>query len=334
MLRTSIRKTKREIFYCSPKIFGNQYTVDRYLSQFLKKHELTMSDLNIAPSLKGLFYGTVWFTEKPGNVNIFNEARVKNLHETNNTVKDIVYNSSTTNNGYHGAVIDYTSDIISTINSSSINTLVTDTFMENEYSATPTDGTRVYALSKDLIPDMTNIVSVDCSFNDILVIEKDSFMTFIIETYKKNKRTVPFLLITGKGYPDYNTTNFIMKFKNKRIFGLFDLDPHGLNIYRVYKQRLMYIYRIGILSKDIHLYKVKKEDLLSLTERDHKLLYKLQEDTSHPVTFYDDIDFLQGLNKKMEIEIFTYHDILMDYLESKINELYTDEGMVVSPVSE
>lgn len=43
------------------------------------------------------------------------------------------------------------------------------------------------------------------------------------------------LLVTGKGYPCSSTFRFLMGIKSAKIFGIFDCDPHGLQIYLTYK---------------------------------------------------------------------------------------------------
>lgn len=246
MIRTGIKKTKREIFYSSPKLFCRQEVVNKMIEEFLKEHGLKMNDLNVAASLKGLFYGETIFHEK----------------------------------------------------------------------------TKRYTLSKDLIPDMNDITDIECDFSHVIVIEKDSMMTFIKEVYQKHKKIIPFLLVTGKGYPDYNTTAFLQKLekKGKKILGLFDLDPHGLNIYKTYRKRLDSIERIGITSEDVHKYKVKKEELLEITDRDLKLLEKMKKESNFGIEFHNDIQFLEGLREKMEIEIFTSQNsrFMIDYLKIKL----------------
>ena len=246
MVRTGIKKTKREIFYSSPKLFGRQEIVNRMIDRFLKQKNLSMIDLNVCASLKGLFYGEVEFVEK----------------------------------------------------------------------------TRKYKLNKDLIPDMNDIIEVNCIFEHVIVIEKDSMMSFIKEVFRKYEKRSNFLLITGKGYPDHNTTNFLQKLEKNgsKIYGLFDLDPHGLNIFKIYRRRVASIRRIGITSSDVLKYRVKKEDLILMTDRDFKLLKSLKHEKNLGDSFQEDVLFLEGLRRKMEIEIFTSQktDFILEYLESQI----------------
>lgn len=245
-IRQGIKKTKREIFYSSPKLFSNQRIVDQMIERFLKKFQLKITDLNIKASLKGLFIGKLEFI----------------------------------------------------------------------------DNLKKYQLFKDLIPDMNEIKEINCNFQNILIIEKDSMMLFIKEVFNKFNKIPPFLLVTGKGYPDHNTIHFLQFLENqkKNIFGLFDLDPHGLNIFKTYKNKIKSMQRIGISSKDVFQYKVKKEELLPITERDKKLILSLKKDKEFGTLLKEDLDFLEGLSKKMEIEIFTSHDIefIKNYLEERI----------------
>uniref|UniRef100_A0A1I7UCT1 DNA topoisomerase (ATP-hydrolyzing) n=1 Tax=Caenorhabditis tropicalis TaxID=1561998 RepID=A0A1I7UCT1_9PELO len=71
----------------------------------------------------------------------------------------------------------------------------------------------------------------------ILVVEKDTvFQKLIDENFQQ---TFPRgILVTSKGYPDISTRNVLKMLCEKKKFptyGLFDADPHGIEIYLTYK---------------------------------------------------------------------------------------------------
>ncbi|KAF7696479.1 putative meiosis-specific protein SPO11 like protein [Cucumispora dikerogammari] len=245
MLKHNIKKSKREIFYTCPVIFGNQTRVDSIIKHYCATWQLEMSDINITISLKGIFIGRITFK-------------------------------------INGEVIHQ---------------------------------------NQGLIPDMLTIETIEIKHKKILVVEKDSMMSFINEVYIKNKIKMNFVLVSGKGYPDTNTKNFLQNIsrdKNIKIYGLFDFDPHGLDIYRVYKQTIN-IYRIGILSSDIFVYKVNEREMLKLKLNDFRKIESLISGENF-IEFQEDLLFLKGLRKKCEIEIFTAFNekFIINYLEYKL----------------
>ncbi|EGT36296.1 hypothetical protein CAEBREN_28993 [Caenorhabditis brenneri] len=73
--------------------------------------------------------------------------------------------------------------------------------------------------------------------NFILVVEKDTtFQKLIDENFQQMFPRG--ILVTSKGYPDIATRNVIKMLSDKKkfpIYGLFDADPHGIEIYLTYK---------------------------------------------------------------------------------------------------
>ncbi|EFO93838.1 CRE-SPO-11 protein [Caenorhabditis remanei] len=71
----------------------------------------------------------------------------------------------------------------------------------------------------------------------VLVVEKDTTFQKLID----EKFQIMFprgILVTSKGYPDISTRNVLKMLSEKRklpIYGLFDADPHGIEIYLTYK---------------------------------------------------------------------------------------------------
>lgn len=90
-----------------------------------------------------------------------------------------------------------------------------------------------------LIPqDINDIVEVHSAAYFILVVEKESIFHKLIEEDLPNKLTRPFIMITGKGFPDLNTQLFLKKLwmvMSIPVFILVDADPHGINIMLNYR---------------------------------------------------------------------------------------------------
>lgn len=243
MLKHNLKKTKREIFYASPKIFKSQQKTNTLISFYLKKWDTEMYDLNITISLKGVFSGTLEFK--------------------------------------------YEKD------------------------------TKI--LKEGLIPDINEVEEIICKYKSILIIEKDSMLSFISCLFKEADENQNFLMISGKGYPCTNTKLFLKKLANTnpniKFYGLFDFDPFGIDIYRDYK-KIINIIRIGINSEDIFYYKVNESEMLELNSTDYSKIKSLEKYEE----FKEDLLFLKGLRKKCEIEIFTSFDknFIKKYLKRKI----------------
>jgi meiotic recombination protein SPO11 len=149
---------------------------------------------------------------------------------------------------------------------------------------------------KGLIPDMDEVVSIEHTYKTVLVIEKDTIFSKINDS--------PFLIVCGKGYPCRNTVKFLKMIEetneNKvKFYCLTDFDPHGLHIFMVYKEKIKNMIRIGLSVEDILEYKVNKEDCIKLKKTDMKMIEKLRRDPE----VKGEIEFIEGLGMKMELEI-------------------------------
>ncbi|KAM0684045.1 endodeoxyribonuclease [Mitosporidium daphniae] len=132
----------------------------------------------------------------------------------------------------------------------------------------------------------------------VLLIEKESVFRSIVDCSSVIKRSVGnFVAITGKGYPCVSTRQFLrllsLKYPNIPIFGLFDCDPYGMDIYYVYKygsRNLSYesdssvISSIQLLGLSINQAQEISKELdnldymfMSLSKRDYKKLLMLLE---------------------------------------------------------
>lgn len=84
-------------------------------------------------------------------------------------------------------------------------------------------------------PESVEIVS--CSAQYILVVEKDATFQKLLDSRLFDKLP-PGILLTGKGFPDINTRMMLQRLvrvTSLPAFALVDADPHGLEIFCVYK---------------------------------------------------------------------------------------------------
>ncbi|XP_017769371.1 PREDICTED: meiotic recombination protein SPO11 [Nicrophorus vespilloides] len=90
-----------------------------------------------------------------------------------------------------------------------------------------------------LIPNIVkNIKDIEASAFFILVVEKDAVFQKLSQENISQKIGRPFILITGKGYPDFSTRLFLKilwKLLSIPIFILADCDPYGIEIMLCYK---------------------------------------------------------------------------------------------------
>ncbi|KAL6121754.1 hypothetical protein NUSPORA_01275 [Nucleospora cyclopteri] len=159
-----------------------------------------------------------------------------------------------------------------------------------------------------LIPEMTEGTEIECNSLIALIIEKESVFNRI---HCKNV-----LKICGKGFPDKNTLKMLTLLPPKiKIFCLTDFDPHGLLIFLNYKKSVKSLIRIGIDFSDIFEYKIKKEDIIKLSNKDRSLLKGLMFTEEK-----ENAKFLIGFNHKIEIEaIFNSKNVeINEYLIRKM----------------
>ncbi|XP_053674916.1 meiotic recombination protein W68 [Anopheles nili] len=86
--------------------------------------------------------------------------------------------------------------------------------------------------------DVGSVVDIQFSAKLVLVVEKDTVFKRLLQDGLLDKYPSTFVLITGKGYPDISTRLLLKKiadFSKAPIFGLMDADPHGIEIFCVYK---------------------------------------------------------------------------------------------------
>lgn len=170
-----------------------------------------------------------------------------------------------------------------------------------------------------LLPNnVQEITIVKSSALFVFVIEKDATFQRLLEDDFIG-RLGPCILITGKGFPDVSTRMFLNLLWNSYhipTFGLFDADPHGIEIMSVYKfgskalcsngdaLALPAMKWLGILPSDIDKYHIPQEALLPLTTLDVKKaqhLLKRPFVASHP-QWKLEIEILLNKQKKAEIQ--------------------------------
>lgn len=158
-----------------------------------------------------------------------------------------------------------------------------------------------------LIPDMTAVSEVFCSYERVVVVEKDTILQRIANEASGETWLEKTLLICGKGYPCRNTILLLRMLEHKAaITGLFDFDPFGIHIYCVYKYGtrespglgISTMTRAGICIEDILEHGIHEDDFTTLNRHDRAMIGRLVqvEEVSR------DLLFLKRINKKVEME--------------------------------
>ncbi|CAH8501976.1 unnamed protein product [Schistosoma rodhaini] len=184
----------------------------------------------------------------------------------------------------------------------------------------------------------------ECLPQFILIIEKDTIFRKLLNEkfYEKFK---PCLLVTAKGYPDLITRKFLAqincKHPNIPIIGLFDADPHGLNVFCTYKYgttnpmmqnedgnpiSIPNLQLCGLLPTEISFFQIKETDLLKLTKRDKSLLNTMLKRSTiqHESILLKQINYLLFTEIKAQLEILnTIHSnyLTNEYLPNKLELL-------------
>ncbi|XP_050512363.1 MATH and LRR domain-containing protein PFE0570w isoform X2 [Diabrotica virgifera virgifera] len=133
------------------------------------------------------------------------------------------------------------------------------------------------SISATLIPqDIEDIAELHSTARFILVVEKEAIFQKLIDEDFQTKLNVPFIMITGKGYPDLNTQLFLRKLWTSMslpVFILVDSDPHGIQIMLNYKfgsiknahlSRYLAVPKakwIGVYPSEIHKFEITTQPL-------------------------------------------------------------------------
>ena len=166
--------------------------------------------------------------------------------------------------------------------------------------------------------DEIEIIESDAEF--ILVIEKSAAMMDLAEV--RFWRTYPCILLTAQGVGNVATRMFLKRLTkelNLPAFTLVDSDPYGHYIHSVYlrgSKRLSYetpflatpnIKLLGVLTRDLDTYKIKKDVRLRMTKQDLKRANDmLKEDfVKKNKKWEEDIKLSIKLKTKAEIQAFS-----------------------------
>lgn len=170
-------------------------------------------------------------------------------------------------------------------------------------------------LGKSIIPDMNEVVGVECSNLKIIIIEKETIFDQIIKYFTPYE----ILFVCGKGYPCKNTIKLLelLSIKTPFISCLTDFDPFGLHIFLNYKKYIKNLIRIGIGYEDIFEYPVNRSNCIELNKYD---LRKIQ--TLKNTIVRDEAEFIEGIGLKMEMEIlFNEHNFdVKQFINGKIKK--------------
>ncbi|KAK0560977.1 endodeoxyribonuclease [Tilletia horrida] len=107
------------------------------------------------------------------------------------------------------------------------------------------------AVSAQLLPSVYDLESIKTDAAWVLIVEKEAVFQLLRQCSFANGYTHglrPGLIVTGKGYPDQATRQFLLHLashipKSTPFFIITDGDPHGIDIYRTY------LYGDGTLHK-------------------------------------------------------------------------------------
>ena len=177
------------------------------------------------------------------------------------------------------------------------------------------------------------VLESDAEF--ILVLEKDAAMIRFSEA--RFWDTIPSILISAKGYPDYATRFFIKKLIAKLkipAFGFADSDPYGLSFLMTYaygsvqssyetsKLGINNFYWLGVMPKDIQQYNVPEDSLIPMLKTDiTRSEYLLKELPVKNHNFLkSQVELMQKMKVKCEIQALSCFnsDFLQKYIIDKI----------------
>nr|XP_031858021.1 uncharacterized protein CI109_006555 [Kwoniella shandongensis]KAA5525093.1 hypothetical protein CI109_006555 [Kwoniella shandongensis] len=158
----------------------------------------------------------------------------------------------------------------------------------------------------------------------VLLVEKDAvFQSLCSAKMLKDGRFGPGAMITGKGFPDLATKQFlhllVETFPNVKLYALVDADPHGLSILSTYTygskatahsfdhaglalgDRLEWL---GVKTTDWKKLGIKHDDLLPLEKPDIQLATSMLKNHANlPPKWKRELCHMLHLNRKAEIEI-------------------------------
>ena len=187
----------------------------------------------------------------------------------------------------------------------------------------------------NISPMLDNIQILDSDAEFILVLEKDAVMMRLAEA--KFWKTIPCILITSQGSPNYATRRFLKMLVSELkipVFGLADSDPYGLNILMTHaygsvqsahetsRMAINNFYWLGVLPKDIEEYAIEEDCRIPMNKEDiRRAEYMLNEPPilKH-VELKEQLELALKSKIKVEIQALASHgfEFLIEYIINKI----------------
>ncbi len=123
-----------------------------------------------------------------------------------------------------------------------------------------------------LIPYSQNITMFKPTSKVLLIVEKDAVFQSLMESCLKGDLNNIFI-ITGKGFPDNNTKQFVKNYGSlfDTVHVLVDMDPHGLCIYNIYAKL------VGQITFHLIDPPITNIPYIPLKPKDNKMLLNLLE---------------------------------------------------------
>ncbi|VDO40499.1 unnamed protein product [Haemonchus placei] len=172
----------------------------------------------------------------------------------------------------------------------------------------------------------------------IVVVEKDAIFQKLIDegyfaAFPKS------LLVTGKGYPDICTRKvlrWLVEKLNVPVYGLFDSDPHGIEIMLTFKYgsiterregrgcNVKQIQWLGLKPSDVPSLPITREQFIHLTNRDFMKIVKIRRRANGlgEDEVVAELDLLRSQRNKLELEAVSSIEpqyIIRGYLMSRLS---------------
>uniref|UniRef100_A0A7I4YLE4 DNA topoisomerase (ATP-hydrolyzing) n=1 Tax=Haemonchus contortus TaxID=6289 RepID=A0A7I4YLE4_HAECO len=172
----------------------------------------------------------------------------------------------------------------------------------------------------------------------IVVVEKDAIFQKLIDegyfaAFPKS------LLVTGKGYPDICTRKvlrWLVEKLNVPVYGLFDSDPHGIEIMLTFKYgsiterregrgcNVKQIQWLGLKPSDVSSLSIPREQFIRLTNRDFMKIVKIRRRANGlgEDEVVAELDLLRLQRTKLELEAVSSiapQYIIRGYLMSRLS---------------
>eukprot|EP01080_Neovahlkampfia_damariscottae_P005192 gene5192-8798_t len=185
-----------------------------------------------------------------------------------------------------------------------------------------------FSFGKHISPFELSSFKTNCKF--ILVVEKYTcFMRLIQDKFCEKNDCI---LVTGKGYPDLSTRDFLYQIDVELklpCYVLVDYDPYGIEIMMTYKYgsksfdfqndklRISNLKWIGLKEKDFEEYNIKNECFQCLSQDDFLKINQLKSNQHVDEEILKELNLMKKNGKKAEIESLSSKSI--DFLSEKLS---------------